>query len=200
MHPPSSVSRDRPGAARSGSPMRRTALSARPTVSGTQPLIPSICRPRPGRACRRDGGGERGQELRAGVLQVPAGAGVIPVRRERGDLVGAPDPQRHRGQDLLELAVVTGGEQPEGAPLAWLQRGTPEPEQGPLRRELARADGLAGADVADRFFEVPSGTWVVMVTRYSMVGASWRSSGTTVRSGKRTFELFRTGSGVTVRI
>ena len=42
MHPPSSVSRDRPGAARSGSPMRRTALSARPTVSGTQPLIPSI--------------------------------------------------------------------------------------------------------------------------------------------------------------
>jgi hypothetical protein len=53
---------------------------------------------------------------------------------------------------FVELAVVTGGEQPEGAPLAWLQRRTPQPEQVPLRRELARADGLAGADVADRFF------------------------------------------------
>src|SRR5690242_8396104 len=77
---------------------------------------------------------------------------VVRVRREGSDLVGAPHPQRHRGEDLLEMVAVGGGEQPEGAPLAWLQRRAPQAQQVSLGRELARVGGLAGADVLDRFF------------------------------------------------
>jgi hypothetical protein len=98
------------------------------------------------RRARRDAGGERDQELGAG----PFGrhGRVIRVRRERGDLVGAPHPQRHRGEDAGELAVVGGGEQPERAPLARPQRRPPQPEHVPLRRELAGVRGLARADVS----------------------------------------------------
>src|SRR5216683_4426835 len=74
---------------------------------------------------------------------------VVRVRRERRDLIGAPHAQRHRGQDLLELALVGGGEQPERAPFTWLQWGTPQAQQVSLRRELTRVGGLAGADVVD---------------------------------------------------
>src|SRR5262249_56601176 len=95
-------------------------------------------------------GGERGQELRASLLQVPASAGVVRVWSQRGDLIGAPYAQWHRGEDLLELAVVGGGEQFEGAPFAWLERRTPQPEQVFGRRELVRAGGLTSADIADR--------------------------------------------------
>jgi len=73
------------------------------------------------------------------------------VRRERHDLIGAPHAQRHRGEDLLELAAVAGGEKPERAPFAWLQRRTPKAEQASWRRELTRACGLEGADVFDCF-------------------------------------------------
>src|SRR5262249_20268321 len=93
-------------------------------------------------------GGERGQKLRASLLQVPASAGVVRVWSERGDLIGAPYAQWHRGEDLLELAVVGSGEQPEGAPFAWLERRTPQPEQVSGRRELVRAGGLTSADSA----------------------------------------------------
>jgi hypothetical protein len=72
------------------------------------------------------------------------------VRRERGDLVRAPYPQRHRGQDRFQLAVVSGGEKAEGTPFARPQRRPPQAQQVPLRRELPRAGGLAGADVRDR--------------------------------------------------
>jgi hypothetical protein len=68
---------------------------------------------------RRDGEGERGQELRGFVAGFCCGSSgqfglpcrVIRVRRERRDLIGAPDPQRHRGEDFLELGAIVGGEQ-----------------------------------------------------------------------------------------
>jgi hypothetical protein len=69
------------------------------------------------------------------------------MRRERRDLIGSPHAQRHRGQDFLELVAVGGGEKAERAPLAWLKRWSPEPQQAAPRREVARARGLPGADV-----------------------------------------------------
>src|SRR5215468_7527949 len=44
------------------------------------------------------------------ALLVGVGGRVVRVRRERGDLIGTPHPQRHRGEDLLEPVVVCGGE------------------------------------------------------------------------------------------
>jgi hypothetical protein len=78
------------------------------------------------RCARRDGDRERGQELaapgtphgRSGFLGLSGR--VIRVRRERRDLVGSPDAQRHRGKDVLELGGIVGGEQAERAPFAWL--------------------------------------------------------------------------------
>src|SRR5215472_12796745 len=132
-------------------PTAAPGVLARPARARVLPRAPGRRRPRPGRVCLRYRRGERGQELRASLLQVPASAGVVRVWSERGDLIGAPYAQWHRGEDLLELAVVGGGEQPEGAPLAWLERRTPQPEQVSGRRELVRAGGLTSADVADRF-------------------------------------------------
>jgi len=50
---------------------------------------------------------------------------VIRVGRERSDLIGAPHPQRHRGEDFLELNAVDGSEQAKRAPFARLQRRAP---------------------------------------------------------------------------
>ena len=44
---------------------------------------------------------------------------------------------------------------------------------------------------------VPSGTWVVIVTRYSMVGSSWSVEVELVPFGEKEFQSFRTDSGIT---
>src|SRR5437868_5725376 len=71
---------------------------------------------------RGDGEGERDEELTA--LPIRWGrvrgrglaARVIRVREERGDLIGAPYPERHRGENLLELDPIVGREQTERTP------------------------------------------------------------------------------------
>jgi hypothetical protein len=75
--------------------------------------------------------------------------GVVRVRRKRCDLVRTPDPQRHAGQNLLELVAVAGSEQPKGAPLAWLERRPPEAKQVALRRQLGRVGCFACPNVLD---------------------------------------------------
>jgi hypothetical protein len=59
--------------------------------------------------------------------------------------------ERHRSEDLLELAAIVGGKKPERPPLAWLQRRTPEAKQVPLGSEFARALCLTGSDLFDGF-------------------------------------------------
>src|SRR5207302_5312297 len=92
-----------------------------------------------------------GSGLRA--ISVCAGsAGVIGMWRQSHDLVRAPNPKWHRGEDLLEVDTVAGGEEPERAPLAWLQRRTPKAKHVSLRGELARAGRFTVAHVLDRLF------------------------------------------------
>jgi hypothetical protein len=89
------------------------------------------------------------------VIQGPSGSAsrIACIWAASRDLIGAPHPQRHRGENLLEpVAADGGGEQPKGAPFAWLQRRAPQAQQVSLSRELTRAGGLAGAGVLDRFF------------------------------------------------
>jgi hypothetical protein len=66
---------------------------------------------------------------------------------ERDHSIGAPNPQRHRGEDILELDLIGGGEQAEGAPFARLQRRAPQPKQIPLGGKVASAGGLAATDL-----------------------------------------------------
>src|SRR5271166_2457152 len=61
---------------------------------------------------------EGGQELGACLAWPGARAWVVGVRCERGHVIVAPYLQRHRGQALLELVGVGGGEQAESAPFA----------------------------------------------------------------------------------
>ena len=142
----------------------------------------------PGGGGRRNGGGERGQELREPGFGpgrswlVGAATRVIGMGRERRDLIGAPHAQRHGGEDLLELGGVGGGEEAERAPFARLQRWAPQAQEVPLRGQLARVRRFAGADVLDGRLDVPSGTWVVMVTRNSIATAS-RAEGGAVTGG-----------------
>ena len=76
------------------------------------------------------------------ALLVGVGGGSFGCGERGGDLIGAPHPQRHRGEDHLEPVAVGGGEQPQGAPFAWLQRRAPQAQQMSLGRELARVGGL----------------------------------------------------------
>src|SRR5215472_13426158 len=79
------------------------------------------------------------------------GRRVIRMRHQRRDLIRAPHARWHRGQDFLELVAVSGGEDAERAPFAWLKRWSPEPQQVVLRREVSRAASLPGANVVDGF-------------------------------------------------
>ena len=57
------------------------------------------------------------------------------------------------------LAVIVGGEQPDAAPFARLQRRAPQPQQVALRRQLPRVGSLAVPNVVDGLSSgVPSGT------------------------------------------
>jgi hypothetical protein len=108
-----------------------------------------------------DGDDEGSEELAAGLSpRAPRRAlsrhdGIVRMARKFRHLIAAPDPQRHRGENVLELAVVSGGEQPERAPFARRQRRAPQSEDVTLRRQLAGVRSLAGADVRDGFFRRP---------------------------------------------
>jgi hypothetical protein len=77
------------------------------------------------------------------------------VGTERRGFVGTPHPQRHRSKRLLKVGVVRGGEQPDRAPLALLERRTPEPEQVTFVRELAGPQRFAGANVLNVLLGYP---------------------------------------------
>src|SRR6185312_1864187 len=116
-----------------------------------------------------------------------------------GDLVGAPHPQRHRGQDLLELAAVRGGEQPERAPFTRLQWRAPQAQQVPRRCQFARVGGLAGADVVDGLVRRPVRDVgghgdEVLHGRLLLVLWKWNHC----PFGERDFQFFWTDRGVTV--
>ena len=109
---------------------------------------------------------EPGQELRGPRPRgLPAGRWDGPRVHH---LVGSPDSQWHRGEHVLELHLIGGGEQPERAPLARPQRRSPQAQQVALRGQLAGASRLPGPSLLHQLIRVPSGISVVIVTRYSI--------------------------------
>ena len=123
------------------------------------------------RCARRNRDRERGEELThsrhgARASRLPRRIRrVVRMRKQRRDVVGTPRSQRHRCQNRLEVGLVGCCEQTERAPLAWLQRRAPEPQEVSAVCELraraasrSRMSWMAASDV-------PSGTCVVIVHR-----------------------------------
>src|SRR5258705_6858943 len=60
--------------------------------------------------------------------------------------------QRHRRQELVQLAVVVGAEQTERPPFAGCQRWTPQPLEGSLCREFTGARRFPFTEVVHCLF------------------------------------------------
>jgi hypothetical protein len=100
-----------------------------------------------------------------------SGCRIVRVPGERRDLVCSPHVQRHRCENFPQLVDVGGGEKAERAPLAGLQRRSPQAPQVSLNHQSRARAASRARTLATVSADVPSGTCVVIVTRYSASSA-----------------------------
>ena len=100
--------------------------------------------------------------------------GVVGVRQERCDLVGAPHPQRHGGEDGLEVDGVSAANRPSVRHSPGCSGGRHRRSRLPSAASWLECAASRPRTSSTAVSGVPSGTWVVIVTRKSTVKASSR--------------------------